>query len=95
MLPSESVFIDEMKKLDVRTSDIVVVYDTQMGHWAARGWWMLHAYGHKNVFFLDGGIKKWQAEGLEVSKEAEKFELEGGEFNYKLDESTVTNLEKV
>ena len=31
---------------------------------AARGVWMLLYLSHKNVFLLDGGIKKWQKENL-------------------------------
>jgi len=66
-----------------------------MGHWAARGWWMLHAYGHPNVYFLDGGLKKWQADGYSISTEEEKFDVKGGDFDYQLNEKAVTNLESI
>ena len=40
----------------------IVVYDSADGIWAARLWWLLRAFGHKNVSVLDGGLKKWVAE---------------------------------
>lgn len=45
----------------------VVIYDGQNGIWAARLWWILRAYGHENVAVLDGGLKKWLAEGRSVA----------------------------
>ena len=41
----------------------VIVYDRSNGIWAARLWWLLKAYGHDAVAVLDGGLKKWAAEG--------------------------------
>jgi thiosulfate/3-mercaptopyruvate sulfurtransferase len=42
----------------------IVFYDDVSGMLAARGVWLLMYFSHKNVFLLDGGIKKWQADGL-------------------------------
>jgi thiosulfate/3-mercaptopyruvate sulfurtransferase len=41
----------------------VVIYDTLDGIWAARLWWVLRAFGHERVAVLDGGFRKWIAEG--------------------------------
>ena len=41
----------------------VVVYDSSIGHWAARLWWLLNAAGFDRVAVLDGGLARWQAEG--------------------------------
>ena len=45
------------------TSDTVVAYDS--GGWVAapRAWWMFLSFGHHDVRVLDGGLKKWGAEG--------------------------------
>jgi len=51
-----------------------VLYDA--GGWVAapRAWWMFLSYGHDKVRILDGGLKKWRAEGRAV---------EGGEVTRK------------
>ena len=41
----------------------VVVYDSSIGHWAARLWWLLNGAGFERVAVLDGGLARWQAEG--------------------------------
>lgn len=51
----------------------VVFYDDVSGMLAARGVWMLLYFSHDNVFMLDGGIKKWIADGLDVETKANGF----------------------
>jgi thiosulfate/3-mercaptopyruvate sulfurtransferase len=40
----------------------VVVYDCAGLFSAARLWWMLRVFGHRQVAVLDGGLPKWQTE---------------------------------
>jgi thiosulfate/3-mercaptopyruvate sulfurtransferase len=40
----------------------VVVYDTVVGAFAVRLWWLLRYLGHPAVAVLDGGWQKWQQE---------------------------------
>lgn len=40
----------------------VVVYDTALGQWAARFWWLLRAFGHDAAAVLDGGLTAWRAD---------------------------------
>lgn len=51
----------------------VVFYDQISGMLAARGVWLLQYFSHKNVFMLDGGIKKWQAMGLPLEQRTNGF----------------------
>jgi thiosulfate/3-mercaptopyruvate sulfurtransferase len=44
----------------------VVVYDSSLGHWAARLWWLLVSAGVDRVAVLDGGISRWRTEGRAV-----------------------------
>ena len=48
----------------------VVVYDHTGGTIATRVWWDLMYYGHDRVSVLDGGWKKWAADGLPTTSEA-------------------------
>jgi thiosulfate/3-mercaptopyruvate sulfurtransferase len=41
----------------------VVVYDSSVGQWAARLWWLFRAAGYDRVAVLNGGYTKWVAEG--------------------------------
>ncbi|WP_448810722.1 sulfurtransferase [Agromyces bauzanensis] len=44
----------------------VVVYDSSIGQWAARLWWLLASAGVDRVAVLDGGLARWRAEGREI-----------------------------
>lgn len=70
MFPSAEQFGRDVGALGVGNDDIVVVYDA--GGWVAgpRAWWMFLAYGHEKVRVLDGGLKKWRAEGRAVESGA-------------------------
>lgn len=53
--------------LGISNRSRVVVYDRTNGIWAARLWWLLRAFGHDDVAVLDGGLRKWAAEGRDLS----------------------------
>ena len=53
----------------------VVVYDHAGGQFATRLWWTLTYYGHDGVSVLDGGWKKWTAEGHPTTSEVPELEL--------------------
>jgi thiosulfate/3-mercaptopyruvate sulfurtransferase len=63
MFPSAEQFGRDVGELGISNADTVVVYDS--GGWVAapRAWWMFLSYGHDRVRVLDGGLKKWRAEG--------------------------------
>ena len=45
----------------------VIVYDHAGGQFATRLWWALTYYGHDRVSVVDGGWRKWTAEGRPVT----------------------------
>ena len=61
-VPSEESFADNMRKLDVRKSDIVVVYDKVGMLSSPRAVWLLKTFGVSNVLLLNGTFSKWDAE---------------------------------
>src|SRR4051795_4879257 len=66
MFPSAEQFGRDVGALGIGNDDTVVVYDS--GGWVAgpRAWWMFLSFGHSNVRVLNGGLKKWTAEGRKV-----------------------------
>ena len=52
-----------MKKMGIGDGMHVVAYDSEGLYSAARVWWMFRAMGHEEVQVLNGGLKKWKAEG--------------------------------
>jgi len=67
MFPSAEQFGRDVGGLGIGNDDIVVLYDS--GGWVAapRVWWMFLSFG-KDVRILNGGLKKWVAEGRKVEK---------------------------
>ena len=63
MFPDAAQFGRDVGALGVSNADTVVLYDA--GSWVAapRAWWMFLSFGHRDVRVLDGGLKKWIAEG--------------------------------
>ncbi len=66
MLPSTIKFASRMKKMGVGDGMRIVVYDNDGLFSAARVWWTFRAMGHDEVAVLNGGLKKWIAEGRTV-----------------------------
>ena len=53
--------------LGIGDDTLVVACDNSMSLHAARFWWVLNYYGHKNVKVLDGGWRRWVADGGPVA----------------------------
>lgn len=66
MLPAADAFAEAAGALGLRRDLIVVIYDGQGIFSAPRVWWELRTMGFPEVFVLDGGLKKWLAEGRPV-----------------------------
>lgn len=66
MLPSTVKFASRMKKMGVGDGTRIVVYDSVGMYSACRAWWTFRVMGHEDVAVLDGGLKKWLAEGRAV-----------------------------
>ncbi|MEP7117351.1 MAG: sulfurtransferase, partial [Acidobacteriota bacterium] len=66
-LPSPEQAAANFGALGVSRDSQVVLYDADMGMFAARGWWMLRWLGHERVAVLDGGLAAWQRAGFPVT----------------------------
>ena len=63
MLPSPAQFSSQMRKMGIGDGTRVIAYDSEGLYSAARVWWMFRSMGHDDVAVLNGGLKKWKAEG--------------------------------
>lgn len=62
-------FAAAMSRAGIGDQTIVVAYDDAGGTVAARLWWALLYYGHRGAKVLNGGIRKWKAEGRSLTRE--------------------------
>jgi thiosulfate/3-mercaptopyruvate sulfurtransferase len=89
MLPSEAKFASRMQSLGLRDGARIVVYDNSPLHSAARGWWMLKAFGAHYVAILDGGLSRWKSEGRPL--ESGRPQVRHGHFTPSLDRDSVAD----
>ncbi len=54
----------------IGNDDTVVLYGGNNNWFAAYAYWYFTLYGHENVKLLDGGRKKWELDGRELSKDS-------------------------
>jgi thiosulfate/3-mercaptopyruvate sulfurtransferase len=53
----------------IGNDDTVVLYGGNNNWFAAYAYWYFKLYGHENIRLLDGGRKKWELDGRELSKD--------------------------
>lgn len=74
-LPEIKKFAETLSHLGISENSHIVIYDDKNGaNAAARAWWMLKAFGLKNVQVLDGGFQNAGKYDLEFSSSEEVFE---------------------
>jgi thiosulfate/3-mercaptopyruvate sulfurtransferase len=80
--------------LGVGDETLVVAYDNNMSLHAARFWWTLSYYGHRNVKVLDGGWRRWVSEGGAVA--FDRSAVSGkAVFTPEVDPSLIVGYEEV
>ncbi len=62
MMPGAEKFASRVRDLGLGDGLRIVIYDGGPLMSAARAWWMFRAFGHEDVYVLDGGMAKWRAE---------------------------------
>ena len=66
---SKEQFEKLLGKRGISNDDLVVLYGGNNNWFAAYAYWYFKLYGHQNAKLLDGGRKKWELDGRELSKE--------------------------
>jgi thiosulfate/3-mercaptopyruvate sulfurtransferase len=93
MFPSAEQFGRDVGALGISNDDTVVVYDS--GGWVAgpRAWWMFLSYGHANIRVLNGGLKKWRADGRAI--ESGEVKPKPATFEASFDEQRVRSIRQM
>jgi thiosulfate/3-mercaptopyruvate sulfurtransferase len=82
-----------MTALGVTSRTTVVAYDDYNSTYATRLWWVLTYYGHSDVRVLNGGFRRWLAEGRPLSNRPAA--AAPGEFHARPDSTLIADLERV
>jgi thiosulfate/3-mercaptopyruvate sulfurtransferase len=61
----------------ISNDDLVILYGGNNNWFAAYAYWYFKLYGHDKVKLLDGGRKKWELDGRELSRDEVKRERTG------------------
>ena len=73
MMPSAGAFAGAAGQRGISESSKLVLYDRLGPQWAARLWWMFRSIGCGGVAVLDGGWRRWTAEGRAVSTDVATY----------------------
>src|SRR5207253_5025958 len=73
MHPTPNDYALAMGRLGIGDETMVIGYDAEGGHHAARLWLALRRYGHDRMAVMEGGIQKWIAEGRPLESGVVKF----------------------
>ncbi|KAJ7275276.1 Rhodanese-like domain-containing protein [Mycena haematopus] len=81
MLPSGEVFARACEKFGIGRSSRVVMYDSHGVFSSPRALWMFKSFGHQDAAVLDGGLPRWEAEGLPLDQEPPQDEIENIKYS--------------
>lgn len=70
---SQEDFTSLMSASGIGNDTIVVLYGDNNNWFAAWAFWQMKIYGHSDVRIMNGGRKKWLAEGRELAHDTPRF----------------------
>jgi len=73
IIPADK-FAELMGRSGITPDSTIVLYGDNNNWFAAWAFWQLKIYGHKDVRIMNGGRKKWLAEGRPLSTDAPKVQ---------------------
>ncbi|WP_234573183.1 sulfurtransferase [Rhodohalobacter sp. 614A] len=73
-IASKEDFEKLLQKSGIAADTTVVLYGDNNNWFAAWAYWLLKYYGFNDVRILDGGRKKWEAEGRELTTDIPEYE---------------------
>lgn len=96
-LQEKEDFTREMRRLGIKKSDTVVVYEHDRIYVSPRVSWMLRIHGHKDVRILNGCLKKWIEEGRPTAtgKPEDVNDVSEDGYDYERNDSMYDSLRTV
>ena len=83
------------QSLGIGDGTAVVAYDNNLSLYAARFWWTLNYYGHRNIRVLNGGWRAWVAAGGPVSFAPPAAVAADISFTPQVDSSLIVGIDAV
>jgi thiosulfate/3-mercaptopyruvate sulfurtransferase len=93
MLPSPDAFSCSMSALGISDQQAIVIYEQEGVFSAPRAWWMLRAFGVRDVHVLDGGFPAWVEGGFPT--DSGHVERATSTFNAKFDQNAVKDFAQI
>ncbi|EAS07628.2 rhodanese-like domain protein (macronuclear) [Tetrahymena thermophila SB210] len=99
MAPTNEQFSIYMQHADIGKFDKLVIYDETIMV-STRLHWQLNSFGHTNLYYLNGGLRRWKYLGLPLEKGFTQHstnisEREAKNFEYILDKSKVIDYNEM
>lgn len=60
-------------RIGITPNTIIVLYGDKNNWWATYAMWVFKLFGHKDIRIMDGGRKKWEDEGRELTKDEPSY----------------------
>ncbi len=96
MLPTAEYFAECVGAMGISNQTKVIIYgqsDIAMG--PARAWWMFRAFGHEDVFVLNGSLQDWEYnKGFSVQTSC-PLPSESKKYNASLNPACVVSMDEV
>ncbi|NNN83015.1 sulfurtransferase [Vibrio sp. A8-1] len=84
MMPAQTRFNHLAQQLGINQDSVIVVYDNSGTFASPRAWWMFRAFGHQQVYVLNGGLPAWKKAGYPLTQ-AYLTTVENGDFTGELE----------
>lgn len=68
---SQDQFVELMGNSGISENSVVVLYGDKNNWWSCFAFWIFCLHGHKNLRIVDGGRRKWEAEGRPLTREVQ------------------------
>lgn len=81
--PNREEMLLSLQHFQVDSDRKIIIYDRDNHIWATRLWWVLYAFGFRNLAVLNGGLQAWQQHGYALESTS-PIRLQDAVWSYRL-----------